>query len=210
MPLFLFFIALGAAVPFYGVLALGWSIATLTILISIECLVSFGPMCLRILRHERLTQDPRHRQRSVYGRFGSWTMPASYGRFVADYALRGVVGALALVGASCIMPLIYRKEFPELAPLMQVDWQGVAWGTAALAGLAALESAVQWRRWGGEPFPELHRAAGVPFLLMIGLILVTMFAPLLVDWIRQPLVLLLGVVGIKTWLVATRGGAPLG
>jgi hypothetical protein len=205
MLLHLLFVALGAAVPFYGVLALGWSIATLTILISIECLVSFGPMCLRILRHERLTQDPRHRQRSVYGRFGKWIMPASYGRFVADYALRGVVGALALVGASCMMPLIYRKEFPELAHLMQVDWQGVAWGAAAIAGVAAMESAVQWRLWGREPFPDLHRTAGVPFLLMIGLILGTLFSPLLVDWIRQPLVLLLAVVGIKTWLAAARG-----
>lgn len=208
MPLFLLLIALGAVVPVYGVLALGWSIATLTILIAIECLVSFGPMSLRILRHERITQDPRHRQRSAYRRFGKWVLPAAHGRFAADYALQAI-GALALVGASCMMPLIYRKEFPELAHLMQVQWEGVAWGTAAIVACAVLEVAMQWRRWGRESFPDLHQAASVPLLLMVGLILLTMFAPALVDWIRQPLVLLLALIGLKTWLEASRGAPPL-
>lgn len=208
MPLYLLFIALGAVVPIYGVVALGWGIATLTILLSLECLFSFGLMCLRILRHEHLTQDPRHRQRSAYARFGRWILPARHGRFAADYAVQ-LVAALVLVGVTCMMPLIYRAEFPELAPLLQVQWPGVAWGLAALVAFALLEIAVHWRRWGREPFPDLHQSASVPLLLLVGMILVTMFSPLLVDWIRQPIVLPLALIGLKTWLEASRGVPPL-
>jgi hypothetical protein len=201
----LIFIALGAFVPLYGVFVLGWNTATVMILLALECLVSFGPMGLRILRHERVSRDPRHTQPAVYGRFGSWVIPSTGGRFLADYVTRGGIGAVALVGLACLMPLLFRHKYPAQAYLMQVQWSGVALGAAAAAALAALESGLRWPRWGRESFSDLHRAAGGLLLLMLGMLLLLMFSPLWLQWIRHPLALLLPMLGLRAWLDVTRG-----
>jgi hypothetical protein len=205
MALHLLFVGLGVLVPLYGVLAWGWSIATAMILLALECLLSFGPMARRIQRHEQVTQDPRHHQPSVYARFGKWEIPATAGRFRDDYLARGGVAAVLAVGLAFLMPLLYGKKYPAQAHLVQVQWDGVALGTAVAVALALAEVGVQSSRWGREPFPDLHRAAGVPVLMAIGLLLLLMFTPLWADWIRHPLVLLLPLIGLRGWLEATRG-----
>ena len=209
MALHLLFVALGVAVPLAGVLFWGWGIATVMVLLAVECLLSFLPMGLRILRHERLTQDPGHHQPAVYARFGRWEIPDPSGRFLADYLARGGISGVLAVGLSVLMPFLYGKKYPEQAHLLQVQWQPLAWGAAAALVLVLAEVAVQWPRWGREPFASLHRAAGVPFLLAVGVILLLMFAPLWVEVVRHPLVLLLPLMGLRGGLEATRG-APRG
>ena len=130
MALHLLFVALGVAVPLYGVLAWGWAVGTVMLLLALECLVSFGPMGARILRHERLTQDANHRRPSVYGRFGKWRIAAPAGRFGVDYLTRGGVAAAAAVFVACVIPLAYARKYPGQASLMQLQLDGVALGLA--------------------------------------------------------------------------------
>lgn len=205
MALHLLFVALGVAVPLYGIFAWGWGIGTVMVLLAVDCLASFAPMGLRILRHERVTQDPRHADPAAYARFGRWEIPATGGRFLADYLARGGVAALAALGLACLMPFLYGKKYPAQAHLLQVQWDGVALGAAVAVAVALLGAAVQWQRWGRESFPDLHRAAGVPLLLALGLLLVLMFSPLWAQAIGHPLGLLLPLIVLRAWLEATRG-----
>lgn len=202
-----FIVMLGIVMPLCGVLWLGWSVGTLMILLAVENGLALGLMWLRIRRHEQLSGDPRHRQRGAYRRFGKWEMPAPRGRFLLDYGMQSLVGGLALLSISVLMPFLYAHENPAQSARMLPHWDDVGVGAAAALVSTLIEAPSVMRGGGGEGFPLLKDAALRRYMVVIGSILVVMATPLLADVWNSPLVLLLGLIAVKTGLeVAARAG----
>ncbi|MGQ0801221.1 MAG: DUF6498-containing protein [Pseudomarimonas sp.] len=202
----LIFVMLGVVMPLCGVIWLGWSVGTLVAVLAVENWLALGLMGLRIRRHEQLTSDPLHHRPEIYSRFGKWTMPSPRGRFLLDYGVQSLVAGLGLVLICVMVPYLYVAKHPLMAAPMLPQWDDVALGAAVATVCSLIEVPVVLRQTRGDSFSLMQDAAMRRYMIVVGCIVIVMTTPMLANVWNNPLVLLLGVIAVKTtmdWMART-------
>lgn len=184
------------AIPFYGVLVLGWTPGTLVLLFAFDVMLSIIGTSLRIRRHERDTGDPQHRLPDRYRRLPGIAMETLRGVFWRDFFDFAFSRAVILGMFAYGFPLIATIKFPAQRHAMVPDWTALALGAAVTLAVQVLAWASEAGRLRHLPFAAVQREARacyVQVLLLCAIVMVGMFAVLGTQDVRAIAYVLIGL-----------------
>ena len=184
------------AIPFYGVLVLGWAPGTLVVLFVFDVALTVAATTLRVRAHEIASRDPRHRDPAAYRALPGITMETLRGVFWRDYFEFAFTRAVILGIMAYAFPLILTLKFPAQRPWLLPDWTAVAIGVAGLIVGHALAWLGDSGRRAQIPFASLHAAARAGYaevLLLCALVMGGCFAVLAFEDVRAVGYVLIGL-----------------